>query len=291
MENQTTQTPQVMAQQAQAQMILEIVKQAGLDANNVENHKAAAEVLQNVGQLQEPAREKERNALMREFGLQPDEFAAAMKGYENKAKAVGKQAEDISSQEEALAGKFKKRGLIQLGLALVAAVGSAYFSYQKLKTSGGKLKKFGGTALATIAGGAIINAIAGQFTTKPVRKEAEALNEQKGQLADKFQQIEADAQKHQYDTFRNLAAGMLKERVQKQTAAPAVKLPVAAPVVEKTAVETPKVEAEKKSFTEGLADKAHAVTDKILRKTSSAISPEAIEAHKAEAANSSIQVG
>lgn len=280
MENQHNNNPQVAAQQAQAQMIIEIVNAAGLDASNPKNQKAAAQVLNDVAQLQVPEREKERNALMREYGLNPDEFNGAIQSYNKRAEQLQSRAVALESQQEGLVSRFKRAGTIRSVVGLLGGLGTGYGVFQKwLKNNDKKWKKIGGTIGAFIAGTAVVSAIVGFFTTKPVHKEAQELDVQKTDLQNAHEKLAQEAQQYQYDAFRNLASRMLKERVEKKEA-PAVEPPLEKAVKEDNT----------KSFTDKVGGEK-APADKVLEKDAPAISPDEIARQKDQAEKASPQVG
>lgn len=273
MENAQNQNPQAQIQQAQAQMIHEVITHAGLDASDPKNQQAAIEVMRAVGELQAPEREKERNALMREFGLQPDEFKRGLEAIEEQVKAIGQQAENLQNRETELQAKYNKRKTFKNILAVVGAAVAGYFSYQKkFKESDSKLTKWGAPTGLALLGGALTAWVSGLFTTKPVTKEAEQLGVEKGNLSVEYQQLEAQAQEQQYDAFRKLASRMLKERVEKSAQQP-------------TQPEVPQVTTEvaaQTNFTQQVAGEK-TPQEKILEQTPSASNVEKALASKAAA--------
>ena len=282
MENLQNSNPQAAAQQAQAQMIIEIVKAAGLDANSAENQKAAAQVLQDVSALQAPEREKERNALMREYGINPDEFKSALEGYNKRAEQLSSRAETLGQQEVELVGKFKKAGTIKMAGGLAGGAAATYGVFKKwLTNSDSKLKKIGGAVGTFVAATALVSSVVGYFTTKPVQKDAQVLQDQQAQLQGEHTKLAQEAQDYQYSSFRKLASGMLKSRVATK-AAPKVEAPIEKVVKSEAAAE--------KSFTEKVGGEK-APADKLLEKEAPAISPDEIAKQKAAAEHAPAQIG
>ncbi|GEM_PF-5790184 len=286
------QAQQVAAQQMQAKMLLEIVQKAGLDANNAEHQKMAAEVLKNVFELQDPAREKELHGAMREFGLQPDEFKKAIEGFQAQGKQLEQKMSTLNTQEEGLAAKFRKNKTIGAIIGVVAGIAAAAFANKKWLKESKTWKKVLGIAGSFLGGSAVVGGIAGVFTTKPIQKEALALEGQKEKIYVEGEQLGVQAQELQYNMIRDLSAGMLKTRAEVAAKAPATpapvvsvpKKPVEASVAPKDSHAAAHAAPEKKSVVEKVLDKAKAPIDKVLGNAPAGSNLEKAEASKAAAA-------
>ena len=230
MENtQNTQNPQAQINQLQAQRITQIIQQAGLDPNNAQMQQAAVEVLNNVQQLQDPAREKEKNAIMREFGIQPDEMQKALAGLEQQARMALAADNQLRVKGEELQKKAGSKNtlasLIGLGVAVLAGF---------LTTRTDKYKGFGETTwkkVASVIGAGALGTLLGRGLAylgmvKPVVKEHQQTLGQIETNQATLAQIDAKAQEVEYNAFVGLASKMLKERVEKKTEAPAIQAPV-----------------------------------------------------------------
>lgn len=197
------------------EMLNDIIKLAGLDVKDAKNQQIALEVMKDLEKLQGPEREKERDALMREFGIQPDEFKKTMAEAEAREQSINNREIDLQNKEVGLLDKFKKRGLVRVAIGVLAGIGTGILSYKQW--FGAKEKafpKWGGTIGAGLAGTVVANMIAGLFTTKPVQKEADKLNIEQAELANDIQ-LQQGAKQYLKDSFYALASRMLKARVEK----------------------------------------------------------------------------
>ena len=284
-------------QQAQRKMIIDIVKQAGLDANNIEHQKAAVEVLRNIGELQTPEREKEYKGLMREFGLQPDEIDKTTKGFEQQSVQLKSQEELLETRRETIGKKYVKSDAIKLAGAFAIGAAVAVASYMKPFSNFTKMKKLLSTA-AALVGGTVLGKIVTSFIpSKALDKQTEDLKLDVEKLGKQEQQFILEAKEYELGTITKLASNMLKARVETKDE-PAKETPeVNTPeLVADSSLETPPLAQEEakelpeKSFTQKV-EGAKTPAEKVLEKTTSAISPEAIAEQKMEAEAATPQVG
>lgn len=280
---QTPQTPQQNAIQAQAQFLNDVITKAALDANNPQHQKMAVEVLQNIQALQAPEREKERNALMREFGIQPDEFKQALAGFNGKLDAAQKQVDNIDQQLKAfgekgqeLNDKMKKKSMLSSLIGLAVGIGAAIGIYKgwlgKEEKDIKGWKKWTGTILTGLVGSRLGSTIARILTTKPILKEGEQLQAdienysvQRNSIAKNSDAVAIEAKQYQYNVAVQLASRMLKTRVESLEKAPEkVTEKAESPVQETPALVAPKTVPEEKTFTDKVKDKDRSAASKVL---------------------------
>lgn len=258
-------------QQVQAQLMIEIIHNAGLDANNAEHQKMAAQVLKDVIDLQDPARKPERDAMMREFGIQPDEYEKAIAEYNQRGDALKVKQEELLQRDESLMAKFKSRGTVRAVISLAGGVAGAFGVVKKWFSGDdvGKMKK-GAGGLAGLIGGALVAGYASSFfTTKPVMKSIERLDQDKISLAGDEAKLMEEAGKYNIDTLKELSTRVLKSRAEnapQQASAEIEAKPEAAKPVEAKDTST---------FTDKVAEKGIAPEDIVKQKQAA----EAAEAH------------
>ncbi|MDG1287109.1 MAG: hypothetical protein P8P30_06035 [Rickettsiales bacterium] len=313
--NMQAQTEQAAAQEMQTKLLLDIVQKTGLDANNPAHQKMAAEVLNNVFELQDPAREKERNGIMREYGLQPDEFKAAIEGVIAQSDQLNQKLEEMGNKATDLAeNKLKKSTMISTVIGVVVGAIATYGVHAKwLKGLDKGWKKWGGGIATMVATSLAGGAIADQFTSKPIKKEIEGIAVQGEELSIKNQQLIVQAQELQYNMIRDLSAGMLKTRAEAAAKPPAPVAPiVSVPTKPVAAAQRPHPQEEKRNTLQKMTDTvgitapegkesaldkvldtvgAKAPIDKILGNAPAASNVEKVEEDKLKAASATTLLG
>ncbi len=273
--------------QAQGQLILRVIKHANLDANNVEHQKAAALALKDVGDLYQPERKNELEAMMKGFGFNTQEVDKTMQEFAQQEQRLNERAQAVGADMQNLEAKMKKNSIIQTVFGVIGAIGAAVATYTKLLSDKTKTKKALGAGAAFIGAGFLTNFVAGIFTTKPVLKEAEAIQQNQSELQSIYADLAMKEQNFQLTNIETLAAKVVQSRLNanQHVENPAVehhdKPHHEAKAVHHHESKASHVKHEPKSFTDlaGGADKKPA------------ISPAAIAEQKEKAEHSQAQVG